>query len=830
MILVEQQMSKLNLKRTLKLNKFYFNSLFKSILFPTVIIYFITVGFVFPQDCKLDFEGYIISSDSGLPLEAAVVEVIGTNYNAISSENGYFNFKNLCSEIIEIRVSHINCPDFYAEINLKESRKKKFFLDHEITTLNEVVLIDEKVDDLSTSAKSYLVSEIEKDRYSGSGLSALLETVSGVNTLSTGSNIAKPVIHGMFGSRVGIIYNGIMLENQQWGQDHAPNVDLNAFENVKLVKGASVLKYSGKNPGGVIILKSSIPRKIDSLYGKTILNVNSNGAGGSIVSTWVKTYENGTYLKTQGTFKKSGDLSAPRYILSNTGMNENNLSFTYGKNNIGNSLKIFFSYFNSEIGVLKSSHIGNIKDLLRAIEDDEPDVANEFSYNINYPKQSNEHFTSSVDYTHIINDNKELTFKYSWQINNRKEYDLRIGDFKNIPSLDLNLSTHSVNSSYTWSNFSNEFTNGIFFGVKDNYSTPGTGVKRLIPDYLNTNLGGYFISTLNLNEDLNFGFGLRYEYSSSDVYKYYRNSRWENESYQDRLGEFVINEVLSQKLIRKKVVFNTFSSNTGFVKEFEKKYSLSIQHNYTERAPNIAEMFSGGLHHSLASIEYGDPFLKKEKTHKVLVDFEKKNSKLNYRINPYLSYSKDYILAQPAGFEQTIRGAFPVWEYSPITSIFKGVDFDIIYKIKDNVRLKNSISWVEAKDYHTDEHLVNIPPLVINNEVQFSLGEFKKFNAIIGNKFVNKQNLFPNNNSITTVIENGKKIDKIVDISTPPDGFNQFNLNFNWGPYKINSSIVNFSLSIDNVMNRAYRSYLNRLRFYSDEVGRNFLFQIKIKH
>ena len=47
----------------------------------------------------------------------------------------------------------------------------------------------------------------------------------------------------------------------------------------------------------------------------------------------------------------------------------------------------------------------------------------------------------------------------------------------------------------------------------------------------------------------------------------------------------------------------------------------------------------------------------------------------NYRINPYLSYSKDYILAQPAGFEQTIRGAFPVWEYSPITSIFKGDRF-----------------------------------------------------------------------------------------------------------------------------------------------------------
>ena len=55
-------------------------------------------------------------------------------------------------------------------------------------------------------------------------------------------------------------------------------------------------------------------------------------------------------------------------------------------------------------------------------------------------------------------------------------------------------------------------------------------------------------------------------------------------------------------------------------------------------------MFSGGLHHSLASIEYGDPFLKKEKTHKILFDFEKNDGKFNFRINPYFSYSDNYIL------------------------------------------------------------------------------------------------------------------------------------------------------------------------------------------
>ena len=132
---------------------------------------------------------------------------------------------------------------------------------------------------LSTSSKAFSLSEFEKERYSDSGLAVLLEKISGVNTLSTGSKVSKPVIHGMFGSRVGIIYDGIMLENQQWGQDHAPNVDLNAFDRIRVIKGASVLKYSGSNPGGVIIIDSKTPKIIDSLYGKTIINSSSNGRG-----------------------------------------------------------------------------------------------------------------------------------------------------------------------------------------------------------------------------------------------------------------------------------------------------------------------------------------------------------------------------------------------------------------------------------------------------------------------------------------------------------------------------------------------------------------------
>ena len=166
----------------------------------------------------------------------------------------------------------------------------------------------------------------------------------------------------------------------------------------------------------------------------------------------------------------------------------------------------------------------------------------------------------------------------------------------------------------------------------------------------------------------------------------------------------------------------------------------------------------------------------------------------------------------------------------PIRSIFKGIDLDFTYRIKENIKFKNSVSWVDAKNYETKEQLINIPPLVINNEIHLFSENFKKFNVIVDHKFVNKQNLFPNNNTMTTVIESGEKISKVVDISTPPDAYNLFNLNLSWGPYIFLSSNIHFGLSIDNVMNKAYRNYLNRLRYYSDEVGRNVLFQIKIKY
>ena len=795
-----------------------------------VNLFLLATSFCFSQECDLRLAGKVLDLHDNSPISAAVIYVEDSNETVFTDDNGVFVLENQCTQKINLKISHLHCDDLYIGVNLNKTTSRKFFLEHHIESLEEVVLEESKLKKLSSTAQSYVLSELQKDQYSGKGLAKALEQISGVNILTTGNGISKPMIHGMFGSRVGIIYDGIEIENQQWGQDHAPNIDQNAFDEIRLVKGAGVLKYSGETPGGIVVLENKLPAINDSLYGKSILNGYTNGRGLSFISSWTKSYSNGNYFKAQGTIKRSGDFSAPNYLLSNTGNNENNISFSMGKNKILSQWKTNFSYFSQEIGILRSSHVGNVNDLVFAIESDKPTIINPFDYQVNFPKQINKHYTASIQYSKRNSSNGKLNVKYSLQRNNRKEYDVRRGELKYKPAIDLTLNTHDLTSNYKWEKSNWSLDSGVFFQIQDNYSNPDTGTRRLIPDYLRTRLGTYFTASLTPSNNFGMAFGFRFGHQNNHIKKYYKNSRWEVENYEERLGAFVINEVLSQKLVEQRLIFNNLSFNTGVKLSILEKLKLSLNLFYTERAPDIAEMFSDGIHHSLATIEYGNPFLKSETTQKFVLNFEKDIGNFKYNFSPYYTIGQNYIIIEPTGIEYSIRGAFPVWEYRAISSTIRGFDFDFNLKLNKNFTVRSSSSWVEGFERKSKTPLINIPPFTSTNSIEFSIPKFKSFSMVVSNKITLSQNQFPNHNFETSFVEHGKRVDKLVDISSPPNAYHLFSMEFHWGPYPFFSDKISVSLIFDNIFNASYRNYLNRLRFYADEMGRNMMLQIKIRH
>ena len=784
---------------------------------------------LYAQDCDLTLSGKIVNMHDNAPLEAAVVQVEETNQNVVSAKDGTFVIDRLCAGKLTLVVSHMNCKDQIEYIDFVSSTSINILMDHHIEFLDEVIINTDQTNDVAPTTQLIQLTEDEKERYSGDGLAKTIAQFSGVSTLSTGIGLAKPIIHGMFGSRIGIVYDQTVLENQQWGQDHAPNIDTNAFDNIRVVKGAATLQYTGDNPGGLVILESKSPSAIDDMFGKTILNTTSNNNGLSLLSSLTRSYGNGIYIKAQGTYKNYGDSRAPDYVLSNTALNENNLSLTVGKNDSQNDWKLFMSVFNNEVGILRSSHVGSLRDLYQSISSDTPRVVTAYSHDVNAPKQSNDHLTANLQYTRTTATNNKWKFKYSWQKNNRKEFDVRRGEYKNIASLDIDLSTHNAQVDHEWTGTNTSVLTGVFAQVQDNTSNPNTGVKRLIPDYIKFKTGSY-LTALMKPDRLTIGVGIRFEHYNNEVQKYYMLSRWNDQNYEQHLGKYVTRELFDQRLIRRRMFFNTVSLHGGVLFDISSTQQIGLNYSMSQRAPDIAELFSDGLHHSLATIEYGNPFLLEETNHKFVLDIVKKRRDFQFNISPYLNIGKNYIIIEPVSAELTVRGAFPVWEFRAVDATFKGVDIDLSYIPTKGILLKNNTSWIVAKERISKEPLISIPPLSLHHSIVISPSRWESFSFEINAKNVFRQNQYPNHNFELDIVEDRQYVTKTVDISTPPASYHLVGANLKWGPYEFLSSKLNISLSIDNMFNSSYRNYLNRLRYYADEQGRNLLLQIKFSY
>ena len=83
------------------------------------------------------------------------------------------------------------------------------------------------------------------------------------------------------------------MEDQEWGEEHSPNIDVNSLDKITLIKGAGALQYSGNALGGVIVAETSNFQIKDSLYGKVLIKGESNGRGFTTTSNLINTNANG---------------------------------------------------------------------------------------------------------------------------------------------------------------------------------------------------------------------------------------------------------------------------------------------------------------------------------------------------------------------------------------------------------------------------------------------------------------------------------------------------------------------------------------------------------
>ena len=205
------------------------------------------------QQCNNIIKVSVVETHNFAPVYPAVVYIEQLKKAYDVDEQGNVTVDSICAGtyIFHIEAAgHEHASEHVTITGSTSLRFKVALLEH---SLSEVHITDERNRSIQQS-KTQLHKQ-DLDAVSGKTIGDMLKTVNGVSTLGNGATISKPVIHGLHSNRILMLNNGIRQEDQQWGGEHAPNIDPFLANNVTVIKGAAGVRYGTDAIGGVVLVE-----------------------------------------------------------------------------------------------------------------------------------------------------------------------------------------------------------------------------------------------------------------------------------------------------------------------------------------------------------------------------------------------------------------------------------------------------------------------------------------------------------------------------------------------------------------------------------------------
>jgi iron complex outermembrane receptor protein len=770
----------------------------KKIIFWLILFCNITSAFAQDASCNCFVKGIVQDSHTHQPIVGATLLIVGTNQATFTDIHGAYQINNLCAGTYELECRIIGYTPYLQKLDLSSGHEENFDLHEEEVHLNDVKITAQRNDNLaSQSLISIQGTDLAATR--GNSLAESLKGISGVSVLQTGSSIAKPIIHGMHSNRILIMNNGIRQEGQQWGSEHAPEIDPFIATRLSVVKGAAGVRYGSDAIGGVILVQPEELPIDQPLSGEMNAVGFSNGRQGVLSGTIQGGIDKlkGIGWRAQGTLKRGGNLRTPNYFLDNTGLNEKNFSLAAGYVRKSFGVDVFYSTFDSKIGLFSGAHIGSLTDLLNVIENKEPFIKSGFSYSINRPQQNIKHQLIKAEAHYHFNDGNRLQWTAAQQLNNRNEYDLHIPRNDSIASLDkpqLTFKLNTLTNDLIWDHkpLAQKVVGQI--GVSTLYQYNLMNGRPLIPNFNQFNIGLFWIERY-VSKGWELEAGLRYDYRTLTTHRFVGKNKVSND-----------------------FSFSNFSGTIGAAKNLTEQLSIKLNVGTAWRPPNVSELFSDGVHHGAASFEKGDETLTAEKAYNTTASFKYDTKAIDIELGGYFNYIADYIYLKPQSDPiLTIRGAFPYFKYTQTNASFKGIDLGIGWNATRSLRVSSKLSYLHVYDTKAKDYLVMIPPNRIDSKIKYALPSWKnltKSYIALENIYVAQQKKVPLNNT---------------DFMAAPQSYHLWNFQVGTEVAVAGKNQLELSLSVQNIFNTTYRDYLNRFRYYADELGTNASLRLRWK-
>lgn len=788
--------------------------------------------------------GTVLDNRTNKPLSSVRLHILESKRGTLSRTDGSFTLPIGERGTYTLRATLLGYTALEERIvaTSPDTIRIRILLQQAVVRLAAARVVTDRInsDNLPTQNTTTITTQ-DLERSRGQTFGEALQNVAGITLMQTGASIAKPVIRGLHSQRIVVVNAGVAQEGQQWGAEHAPEIDPFAPSKIEVVRGAAGVEYGAGAIGGVIrVLPRTLPH--GTWFGgeaqTALFANNSQGAlslaleGGGLAllpdttNTELHRLANGFGWRVQGSVRKAGDSRAPSYIISNTGFQEINGSaaFSYTEERFG--IEAYYSLFTTELGIFSGSHIGNLNDLLRAIASGRPLVESEWTYAINTPRQQISHDLWSVKAHYEANFGR-FEAQYGWQQNNRAEFDshnARIRGDSGVlmqslmrPAMNLQLTTYSLDAKFRHKPL-NIAPEAVLTGV-----VGGSGIAQwnvqsgrafLIPSFQAQSGGAYLIETLAM-PDFIANAGFRYDARHVNVvgsdFRDIPDTTQTFSGFSAALGV-----VMNFGLERNTNDSTQFISLQTSQRPVFKPFSLALNLASAWRAPLVNEQFSEGVHHGTAQYEIGNPHLKPERSYSADATLTLQTEKAHFELSGYVNAIDNFIYLRPDAERPTvtIRGTFPTFRYAQTFALLRGVDASADALLSDNVRLGGTFSLVRGDNVTDSEPLILMPAdrlrAFVRYEAASLLGMTDVF-AEASSTLVRTQDRFPAN----------------VDYAAPPRGYVLFDCAVG-GYVETFGTRLSWNVSVRNIANTAYRDYLSRYRYFTDDPGRNVVLRVLV--
>ena len=788
---------------------------------------------------RVTLSGKVTAANTGLPLQGASIYIPDLKAGAISDTNGNYILHNIPAGNYLVQAGFVGYQNLVKKISLNKNIISDFVLEIAITEESEIVItgtskattIKRNPIPIISISKQYLQQNLSTN------IIDAIAHVPGINAVTTGPNISKPFIRGLGFNRILTLYDGVRQEGQQWGDEHGIEVDQNTVGKVEVIKGPASLIYGSDAVAGVINLLPPNP----PADGKTIGNISSeyqtnNGliAGSAMLAgnknsfTWMGI---GSF-KTATNYRNSIDGR-----VYNTGFREIDFSGSAGLNRSWGYSHLGISSFNDLQEIPDGSRDSASRKFTKQITEADtirPIVSDEElkSYKITPLHQHVQHYRIYSANNFILG-NGSLGINLAYQKSIRQEF-----SHPQIPvaGLYLILNTFSYDAKYYFPEKNGwSITGGLNGMYQNNNVTKGT--EFIIPSYKQFDIGPFIFIKKSMNR-LEAAGGIRY-----DVRKFNNQALFTKPDPVTGFDKPVygIDTVgASNPFYSYKHIFSGASGSIGLSYRFSNHFSGKVNIGRGYRAPNISEISANGIHPGTNSYQMGNLNFKPEFNWQEDIGANYSTRHVTIDASVFNNNIENYIYNQKVSSSSSQNTVIDTFQFEASRAHLYGgeLSVDIHPHPWDWLHFENSLSIVygnnegvkgQGKISDSAKYLPFIPPLHTFSELRANI---KKISKGIVNAFIKIQMEYyaPQNRAYLA-----------FGTETPTPGYHLFNAGLGADiTNRKGQTLLTFTLLGDNLLDVAYQSHLNRLKYFEPypndprpyhgiyNMGRNFSFKVNV--